>query len=605
MGGQCLGGFVGSAPNLAGVANLAGGQSLAGASNLAGVPYLAGQNLAANQFPFPFQSGVGTSGFAGTQNFGCAHNMPCQQGFQSNLGGGCFNQPFVAGTPCPQEGICQGARGRMPPGGLTPQASTIRQVAELVGQLDPNQTRELQVILQERLSSQARMVPEYFGDFPRPQSGVGFFGDGPTLPGLPAPINAAGSGEAQDSWSSGRPVDVFAKTEKWLTPAPVPDTSKWTSRESEIMGFSEYLSMLTSWAAQASLEFAQEIEQSSRWNGVLHWDALSGPAKNRSTRLLAILRNAFVGHARTTMLINAFLEGVSLDAHTGALDLRVARDQVSNGYELLRQMTVEYSLQSRSEALALRTALVNRTFSVKSSEGGNSQVADVIRRIDYEAARFSRLLGTLPPSVDATGLGMPEADLLLLLLKSLPDHVRSFVLHHASGESYMAYRRAARNYEERQRLFGDPKFGKPLSQVFGQSGAQSTEMSKGDFSDDPEGGINAVGQTPKCGKCGSRKHSTSDCTTDLSKVRCFRCNSHGHIGANCPNSRKTGSSESSGNSGFVSGKGNGKQKGKGKQNGKGKSKDSKGKGYGKKGKLNEISEEGSCMVARRRFVLVG
>ena len=35
-------------------------------------------------------------------------------------------------------------------------------------------------------------------------------------------------------------------------------------------------SMLTSWAAQASLEFAREIEQSSRWNGVLHWDALSG-----------------------------------------------------------------------------------------------------------------------------------------------------------------------------------------------------------------------------------------------------------------------------------------------------------------------------------------
>ena len=118
-------------------------------------------------------------------------------------------------------------------------------------------------------------------------------------------------------------MDVFAKTEKWLTPAPLPDTSKWSSRESEIMGFSEYLSMLTSWVAQASFEFAQETEQSSEWYGVLHWDALSGPAKNRFTRLSAILRNAFVGHARTTMLINAFLEGVSLDVHTGVLDLRV------------------------------------------------------------------------------------------------------------------------------------------------------------------------------------------------------------------------------------------------------------------------------------------
>ena len=176
-----------------------------------------------------------------------------------------------------------------------------------------------------------------------------------------------------------------------------------------------------------SLEFAQEIEQSSRWNGVLHWDALSGPAKNRSTRLLGHTSKCLCGpRSNATMLINAFLEGVSLDAHTGALDLRVARDQVSNGYELLRQMTVEYSLQSRSEALALRTALVNRTFSVKSSEGGNSQVADVIRRIDYEAARFSRLLGTLPPSVDATGLGMPEADLVAVAFEEFtgPCHDR-------------------------------------------------------------------------------------------------------------------------------------------------------------------------------------
>ena len=144
---------------------------------------------------------------------------------------------------------------------------------------------------------------------------------------------------------------------------------------------------------------------------------------------------------------------------------RVARDQVSNGYELLRQMTAEYSLQSRSEALSLRTSLVSRTFQIKSSDGGNSQVADVIRKIDYEAARYARLLATLPPSVDATGLGMPEADLLLLLLKNLPEQVRSFVLHHATGESYMAYRNAARHYEERQRLFGEPKFGK-VSQIF-------------------------------------------------------------------------------------------------------------------------------------------
>ena len=245
----------------------------------------------------------------------------------------------------------------------------IRHVAELVGQLDPNQTRELQLILNERMTDQAaRMVPEYFGEIPRHPGRVGFFGEGPSLPGA----QALPSGEGYDSWYGNRPLDVFAKSEKWLTPAPVPDTSKWVNRETEIMGFSEYLSMLTSWAAQASLEFAQEIEQASRWGGVLHWGSLSGPSKNRSTRLLAILRNAFLGHSRTSMLISAFLEGGSLDSHVGVVDPRVARDPTANGYELLRQLTSEYSLQSRAEALALRTTLVNRTFNLKSESSGTS-----------------------------------------------------------------------------------------------------------------------------------------------------------------------------------------------------------------------------------------
>ena len=533
----------------------------------------------------------------GTQ-IGSGQGMFQQNMFQQGTSGcpsdGCGSQPFalgrsLIGAPSPQigEGICQGSRGQMPPGGMTPQASVIRQVADLVGQLDPNQTRGLQVILQERLSDQARMVPEYFGEVPRPPRGVGFFGEGPALPGL-----STGAGEGGESWSGGKPVDVFAKTEKWLTPAPIPDTSKWQNRESEVMGFSEYLSMLTSWAAQASLEFSQEIEQASRWNGVLYWDSLSGPAKNRSTRLLAILRNAFVGHARTSMLINAFLEGVSLDSHTGSMDPRVARDQVSNGYELLRQMTAEYSLQSRSEALSLRTVLVNRTFNLK-SDVGNSQVSDVIRRIDYEAARYSRLLGTLPSSVDATGLGMPEADLLLLLLKNLPEQVRSFVLHHASGESYMAYRSAARHYEERRRLFGDSKLGKQVNQVFGQGNPQQVEATSWNEHDGLETGINAVGQEGECSKCGSRKHSSQECTTDLAKVRCFKCNAYGHIGANCSQGKKQ---SSFGSTGFGKGKSSekgssGGDKGKGKGNkGKGKGKP---KGFGKKGKLNEMYDEES------------
>ena len=92
----------------------------------------------------------------------------------------------------------------------------------------------------------------------------------------------------------------------------------------------------------------------------------------------------------------------------------------------------------------------------------------------------------------------------------------------------------------------------------------------------------------KCGKCGSKKHSTSACTVDLAKIKCFSCGGSGHIGANCPNKRKGGSV----NQGDKWSKGKGDAKGQGgKSNNKGKGKGKgKAKGFGKKGKLNETIE---------------
>ena len=548
-------------------------------------------------------NGPGGFGFPGgfAPNVGVAPNLASgaqffgnTAGFEGQFGGmtpclGLGGQPMFAGAPSPlgnpfgvsqpsvlsqancgssfvpPSGICSGSRGPAPPGGLTPQASKLHQIATLVGELDANQTRELQLALHERLGNQSRMIPEYFGEVPRSQSPNGYFGDaGPVLPGV-----------VESSYGQQAQLDVFSKTEKWLTPAPVPDFEKWPGREDEITGFADYVTQLSSWAAQASLEFSQEIVQSSRWSTSITWESLSSAQRSRATRLLSILRAAFLGHARTAMLINAFTEGVSLEGRL-TLDPMTVRNQTANGYELLRQLTQEYSLQTRAEALALRTALATKTFSLKVGERSSStQVADIIRRIDYEAAKYMRLLSTLPSSIDSTGLGIPEADLLLILLRNLPDTVRSYCLHHASGETYLAYRQAARNWEERQRLFGDGQFGF-VKQVFdkGSEVQGSTGMFSNGSESEDGGNINAVSTNQKCQKCGSKKHSTSECSTDLSKVRCFRCNMHGHIGMNCPQSKKQGVD------------GNEKQKGKG----KGK-KGSSGKGYGKKGKLNEVSEE--------------
>ena len=58
----------------------------------------------------------------------------------------------------------------------------------------------------------------------------------------------------------------FSKSEKWLGVPPKPNFDGWNTREGEVIGWSQYLIDLSSWAAQASIEFSTEIQQSARWH---------------------------------------------------------------------------------------------------------------------------------------------------------------------------------------------------------------------------------------------------------------------------------------------------------------------------------------------------
>ena len=139
----------------------------------------------------------------------------------------------------------------------------------------------------------------------------------------------------------------------------------------------------------------------------------------RSRRLLAILKAAFSEHPRCSGLISAFCEGVLLTGEPGGLGSVV---QQSNGFELLRQLTLEFSVRTRTEALSLRAGIASKSFVLSAHETSpSSVVSDTIRKLDYETARFTKLLGTLPAHVDTTGLRITEPDLLLILLRSLSD----------------------------------------------------------------------------------------------------------------------------------------------------------------------------------------
>ena len=57
--------------------------------------------------------------------------------------------------------------------------------------------------------------------------------------------------------------------------------------------------------------------------------------------------------------------------------------------------------------------------------------------------------------VDTTGLKLADSDMLVVLLRSLPEAVKNYVLHHSSADTYESYRNAAMRWEEQHRLFND------------------------------------------------------------------------------------------------------------------------------------------------------
>ena len=325
-----------------------------------------------------------------------------------------------------------------------------------------------------------------------------------------------------------------------------------------------------------SVTFAREIEQAARWPQPIVWGKLSKDQRTRSVRLGSLLKTAFASHSRISLLILGFQEGLDIQhgVTTGDVFANVTT-YMSNGYELLR----EFSLRSRTEALSLRVQLMSRTFQVSGSE---AQISDLIRQIDFSVARFMKLASTL--GGDVTGLKIDDSDMLSMLVRSLPTHVKDYVLPHATGDTYASYREAARRFEYQHRLFRDLQTKKPMFAVRDEE-ENGTVLSEGGA----EQAMSTVDSNVKCTRCAKKGHTVQNCSTDLSKTKCYKCNQFGHVSVNCKGSSSKGGHvddrKSKGSSTSFSSKGSPSTKGKGKGKGKGS------KGSGKKGKMYAVCDE--------------
>ena len=470
--------------------------------------------------------------------------------------------PSVSSTPGNQGPVYQGQGF-----GSVGRGDSVTQVTRMLQQLSPV---ELQSVLQSVGQVNPGFKSQDLGDL---------YDDVGLLPG---------SGVAGSSKGDSGSKDMFSRNEKWIGNPPTVNHKAWKSREDEILGWSVYLQELSSWASQGSVKFGREIELSSRWIEPIVWNRLSSEQQNRAVRLQALLSAAFAEHGRITLMVQGFQEGLDISPE---FDSRASEPYGNrNGFELLRQLTKEFSLRNHAEALSLKTQLLARVF-VPDPSSGSSQVSDVIRQIDLACARFMRMVGTLGAGM-ASGLQITDSDQLSLLVRSLPNDARSYALMHSSGESYQQYRISARRFENQHRLFKDlvPQRRAVVNLVedFSHPKDESTtqELSQ-DFGGEGEEIVAGVsdGQGPRCMKCGSKRHDSSSCTTNLDKLKCFKCGQLGHASLNCRVKKSPDGKP------FPS-KGSGKSPQKGQKGGSNSSgKGSKGSSKGKKGKMFAVLDE--------------
>ena len=230
--------------------------------------------------------------------------------------------------------------------------------------------------------------------------------------------------------------DVFAKSDKWLPSLPTIDFTSWKDRTSEALGFLTWMEKLTSWVGLGSEVFPNELRHAIRTKDeeILGQDRLTVEQQKRSIRLLHILRQTFANHDKSSLILQNYVEG--------------AVSYQQSGFVALRLLAKEFCLKSRSECLYFRAQLTNQTVKAPT-------IPEIVRKIESEQHKYSKLLNSLDSDVRAQGLELQEADLVMVLLRSLPEKCRSYCLLHGDSDSFEDLKRIALKYEVQQRVWSE------------------------------------------------------------------------------------------------------------------------------------------------------
>ena len=354
--------------------------------------------------------------------------------------------------------------------------------------------------------------------------------------------------QSQDD-GSGKGIDV-----KWIPQAPECKWSSWKTRRDEIQGFWAWIEALCSWLGLLQPLYVPEMKEVLERDVSLTSNLLSPQQMARSSRLFYLVKSAFAGNKRVESIIRIF----ELEQNVG----------VTNGYELVRLLRREFSLKSRTEAIQFRQEFLEMKVTKTDSP------LEIMRAIEAKYLQFRQLLLSWPYPKMITDVDIPESDIYLLILRSMPNSVEQYLRYHC-GETVMDLKRGIEFIQSRQLITGDLNRASALKQdqdggdwswyVKGKGkskgdkgkGKGKTKDDKGKGKGKPDKGKgkgNGKSREPsndsRKGKGKGKDKHAQKSNVDKEKAKkdglCFRCGKPGHQAKDCWSKNQARSLEADG-----------------------------------------------------------
>lgn len=321
---------------------------------------------------------------------------------------------------------------------------------------------------------------------------------------------------------------------------PAVDWKSWKGRTQELVGFRNWFETFLSWLNLINEVYPLECREVVSLQREMTRGMMNQEQWARPQRLLTFVRQSFEGWYRIEGLVQHYVS--------------LAPAGESNGFEALRLVHKELSLQNRAEALALRTTTLN--LSAKSE-----RLAEVVRSVEGQLHQFDQLLDSSAIVRGDLSLRVSEADKVIVLLKQLPQAVRMFVQLHGRSQTFDELKNCVLDYDTNTRLLSDVASLRVTRDDphKGSRHRSTSRDSKGSKGSKGKGKGANSGLCWNCGKAGHRQKDCPDPPKDKGKGKgkkkdggkgsgqrskssdketkekiCFKCKKKGHFAANCP-----------------------------------------------------------------------